>query len=439
MQHIFIKITILLFLLSFPVHSGEVFSDQYTYLAQSIDVSTHQNKKFKLSASVRKDVSEKKKSTFLFLSIMEDSTSRNSLQYKTSGSKQLIKQKWSKFVIEGTIDATAKDFAFGLMCMDSGKIFFDDFKLEVQNEDGTWEQQKLENPDFEENYENIEPIWGNEAIKSNKNFTTLITSENPFSGNYCLVIEGKNIYGKMEENGGFVSVNRVKLYYEIYGEGEPLLLLHGAGQSISAFENQIDFFSKHYKVIALDSRGRGRSTDNDDELTYVNQAKDVNDFLDELKLDAVSIIGWSDGAIIGLIVAMKYPEKVKKLIAMAANIHPDGLLPERLQVHKKSIEKLEMTAKTKNTFKYKLLKQLVNYPQLKFDDLTSITSPTLIMAGDHDLILDMHTVKMFQAIPNANLAILPGETHFFPALNPKLFNSIVFDFLQKKFKKPKRY
>ncbi|QHI35084.1 Arylesterase [Kordia antarctica] len=439
MQKIFIKITILLFLVSFQVHSGETSFDQYTYLAQNIDISTHQNKKFKLSVSVRKEVPEEKESTHLFVSIIDDSESQNSLQYKTSGNKQLIKQKWSKFTIEDTIDVTAKKIGFGLMCMDSGKIFFDDFKLEIQNEDGTWEQLQLKNPDFEENFENKEPIWGNEHIKSNKNFTTLITNENPHSGNYCLVIEGKNIYGKSEENGDFVAVNGVKLYYEIYGEGKPLLLLHGSGQSISAFTSQIDFFSKHYKVIALDSRGRGRSTDNDEELTYVNQAKDVNDFLDELHLDSVSIIGWSDGGIIGLIMAMKYPEKVNKLVAMGANIYPDGLLAERLQLHKETVKKLEMDEKNTNTINYKLFKLMVDYPQLKFDDLKSITSPTLIMAGDHDLIKDMHTVKIFQAIPNANLAIFPGETHWFPASNSKLFNSTVFDFLQKEFKKPKRF
>lgn len=437
MKNIFIKLAMLL-CCNFYVNAQELESRYYTYITQGVDVSAHENKPYKLSASIRKEIFNGNEKVYLFMNLIDNSKEGGVLHSKST-QNQPVNEEWQTITIEGVIEPTAKTLAFGLMCINNGKFFFDDFKLEVQNKDETWEQVQLKNPGFEENIDNKEPIWNNESYQRNRSFTAVITNENPSNGNYCLLIEGKDIYGQNDGKGGFVEVNGVKLYYEIYGEGKPLLLLHGAGQSMSAFSNQIDFFSRHYKVIALDSRGRGRSTDNDDELTYVNQAKDVHDFLEKLKLDTVSIIGWSDGGIIGLIVAMKYPEKVEKLIAMAANIHPDGLLPERLQMHKKNIEKLETKAEAKNTFDYKLLKQLVYYPQLKFDDLKTITSPTLIMAGDHDLIQDMHTVKIFQAIPNANLAIFPGETHWFPKDNSKLFNTTVFDFLQKEFKKPNRY
>ncbi|EDP94458.1 hypothetical protein KAOT1_05962 [Kordia algicida OT-1] len=423
---------------SFYVHAQELKSEYYTYITQGTDVSAHINKPYKLSANIRKEVFNGNEKVYLFMNLIDASKEGGILHSKNSHN-QLVSEEWQTITIEGMIEPTAKTLAFGLMCINNGKFFFDDFKLEVQNKDGTWEKLQLQNPDFEENRDNSNAIWENQSYQSNRNFTAVITKEKSNNDNYCLLVEGKDVYGQNDDKGGFVNVNGVKLYYEIYGKGKPLLLLHGAGQSISAFRSQIDFFSKHYKVIALDSRGRGRSTDNDDELTYVNQAKDVHDFLEKLKLDTVSIIGWSDGGIIGLIVAMKYPEKVEKLIAMAANIHPNGLLPERLQLHKKNIERLEKDEKEKDTFDYKLLKQLVYYPQLKFDDLRSITSPTLIMAGDHDLIQDMHTIKIFQAIPNANLAIFPGETHWFPEDNSKLFNTTVFDFLQKEFKKPNRY
>lgn len=418
------------------LNTQELIAQPYGNLAQEVDVSTHQNKAFKFSASIRKDSLNGYETTYLTLT---NNSSGDDLLLFESTESMPVSKNWQTFTIDGTIDSNATSLLFGMVCMNHGKFFFDDFKLEIQNEDGTWEELRVINPSFEDTTDIKKPVWGNTHMESNRDFTTEIITKNPKSGNYCLKVEIKDFYGSNDANGGFVNVNGVKLYYEIYGKGNPLLLLHGAGQSINAFRQQIDFFSKHYKVIALDSRGRGRSTDNDEELTYVNQAKDVKYFLDKLELDSVDIIGWSDGGIIGLIMAMKYPEKVKKLVAMGANIHPDGLLPERLQVHIESVKKLEMDAKTKKTFDYKLLKQLINYPLLKFEDLKSITSPTLIMAGDHDLITDMHTVKIFQSIPNANLAIFPGETHWFPATNATLFNSTVFDFLQKKFKKPKRY
>lgn len=437
MHNIFFKYLRLFFFISFFINAQVLTAQYFGHLNQTVDVSAYQNKAFKFSASVRKDSFNDYASTYLYLTL-SNSFSKDNLLFESTENMPVSKN-WQTFTIDGTIDPTATSLLFGMTCMNNGKYFFDNFKLEIQNEDGVWEEISIINPSFEENIDAKKPVWGNTSMETNREFTATIMNENPNSGNYCLQIELKDFYGSNDENGGFVNVNGVKLYYEMYGEGKPLLLLHGAGQSISAFKNQIDFFSKHYKVIALDSRGRGRSTDTDDELTYVNQAKDVKEFLDVLALEAVDIIGWSDGGIIGLILAMEHPEKVKKLVAMGANIHPDGLFPERLQHHKETLKKLEADEKSKKTMNYKITKQLINYPQLKFEDLTKIVSPTLIMAGDHDVITDLHTVQIFQSIPKANLAIFPGETHWFPAMNPTLFNSTVFDFLQNDFKKPKRY
>ncbi|MGH1387151.1 alpha/beta fold hydrolase [Kordia sp.] len=420
------------------LYTQKSIAQSYGYLNQKVDVSAHQNKAFKFSGNIRKDFFNGNSSTYLYLTLSNGSTEDSLLLYKSTENMP-VTEDWKTFTITGKIDSTATSLLFGMLCINYGKFFFDDFKLEVQDEDGVWEEISVINPGFEDVADSNQPIWGNTNMDSNKKFSTEIITNNPKSGKYCLKIQIKGSYGGNDENGDFVDVNGVKLYYETYGKGTPLLLLHGAGQSINAFKAQIDFFSKHYKVIALDSRGRGRSTDNDDELTYMNQAKDVKLFLDKLALDSVDIIGWSDGGIIGLIMAMKYPEKVNKLVAMGANIHPNGLFPKRLKEHKERLKSLEMDEKSKSTIDYKITKQLIYYPQLTFEELKNITSPTLIMAGDHDVITDMHTVKVFQSIPNANLAIFPGETHWFPASNYKLFNSTVFDFLQKEFKKPKRY
>lgn len=433
------KFLILLVLLN--IFTQKISSQEYTFFLQDLNISQYQNKQFKLSASVRKEISNGNEKTFFlvkqYIDINDDHDELNLRAF--SEGEEAINETWKTFRVEGKVDKNAKKMEIGFLSINNGKFFYDDFKLEIQNENGKWMEILLKNPGFENSTQNNEPIWGYQKITHSKNFTASITNDNPYSGRSCLMVEGANIYGQNDLNGGFIETNGVKLYYEIYGNGEPLLLLHGAGQSISAFTDQIDYFSSHYKVIALDSRGRGRSSDNDAELTYINQVKDVKGFLDILQIDSVDIVGWSDGGIIGLMLAINYPEKVNKLVAMGANINPEGLFPERLQYHKGNLAELETKNNLEDKFYIKLLKALINYPQLKFEDLNNISAPTLIMAGDHDLIQDTHTVKIFQSIPNSNLAILPGETHWLPESNSKLFNSIVFDFLKKEFEKPKRY
>lgn len=246
-------------------------------------------------------------------------------------------------------------------------------------------------------------------------------------------------FGQNEQAGAFVEVNGIQLYYEIYGKGEPLLLLHGTGQSISAFRFQIPYFEKHYQVIIADCRGRGRSTDTSDELTYELQASDISKFLDALQISSTNIVGWSDGGIIGIIMAITYPAKVKKLVAMGSNIHPEGLFPERLASHRAEFERLKRINNPENQILIKLYKLLSHYPKLRFEELSAIKSPTLIMAGDHDVIQDLHSLKIFHSIANAHLAIMPGETHGMPVTNPELFNSTVYRFLKTPFKKPERY
>ncbi|XLS30334.1 alpha/beta fold hydrolase [Flavobacteriaceae bacterium M23B6Z8] len=252
-------------------------------------------------------------------------------------------------------------------------------------------------------------------------------------------MSAKDMYGKNDHLGGFLSLNGIRMYYEIYGDGEPLLLIHGTGQSIDAFRFQIPYFEKNYKVIVMDCRGRGRSTDTDEELTYELQAADIAKFMELLKIPSAHIVGWSDGGIIGIIMALRYPDKVRKLVTMGSNIHPEGLFPDRLASHKAEYERLKAQNDPDNKMILKLYKLLAYYPRLTFEDLAQITSPSLIMAGDHDVIQDTHTVSIFQSIPNAHLAILPGQTHGMPVANPELFNQTAGQFLQQKFVKPKRY
>ena len=341
-------------------------------------------------------------------------------------------EKWKVFQIKGIIDMDALTLNIGITCENNGDFYFDDFKLEIKNINGKWEIIPINNPSFEEDISK-DKFWkngiGRNKIILVKNFTTEYTSNNPYKGNKCLLIKGKNILGS-NDVGKYIDVNGVSLYYEIYGEGQPLLMIHGNGNSMSGFIGQLDDFSKQYKVIFLDCRGRGSSTyDKNVELTFDLQIKDILLFLDKLNIEKTHIVGWSDGGILGLLMAIKHPERVDKLVSMAANIFPDGCVD--LDDMKKTLNDLiKDNTNHKNDLFIDLYNLDIKYPNLEYKDLSVIKSKTLIMAGDHDEIKNEHTIKIFESIPDAQLAILPNETHYFPAQNPNLFNQIVLNFLK---------
>ena len=129
-------------------------------------------------------------------------------------------------------------------------------------------------------------------------------------------------YGANAPASGTFTHDGVSLYYETYGDGQPLLLVHGNGLSIGSLAAQIDFFRKHYRVIAMDSRDQGRSADSDSPLTYEKMTDDLAALIDHLKLGSVDVIGWSDGGIEALLLGVRHPSKVKKIVSMAANLNP---------------------------------------------------------------------------------------------------------------------
>jgi pimeloyl-ACP methyl ester carboxylesterase len=118
----------------------------------------------------------------------------------------------------------------------------------------------------------------------------------------------------------FLNLRGFPMYYETYGQGEPLLIIHGNGGSTKDFVNQVPFFKNYYHLILADSRSQGKSTDPGDSLTYEMMADDLNALLDSLHLDSCYVIGWSDGGIDGLLLAMRHPDKVKKLAITGANL-----------------------------------------------------------------------------------------------------------------------
>lgn len=250
-------------------------------------------------------------------------------------------------------------------------------------------------------------------------------------------------YGDNQAVGKYVEINGAKIYYEEYGKGEPLLLIHGNGSSIKWMGNQIDYFKNRYRVIIADNRGQGKSELKTDSLTYVQIAKDWDGLVKHLKLDSLSIIGWSDGGIIALKMGISTKSKIKKIVAMGANLRPDStavhswainnVMKEREIVQSKIQEK--DTTQNWNLHK-QLLGLLGEQPNIPASDLSKIKAQVLIIAGDEDIIRGNHSIEIYRNIREAQLCIMPGETHFAPASNPGLFNEIVNRFLSEPFKRP---
>ena len=247
-----------------------------------------------------------------------------------------------------------------------------------------------------------------------------------------------SIYGHNPIAGHYANVRGFKMYYEIYGKGEPLLLIHGGIGSINNFSGQIPYFSQHYQVIVVDGRAHGKSVDPTDSLSYEMMAEDFNIFLEFLKIKSCYVIGWSDGGNNGLLLAIHHPDKVKKLVVTGANIWIDErALPSDISMslpdtYLDSLLKLPKTAKVKNDIK--LWKLHYYEPNISLAQLNSIQCQTLVIGGDHELILSKHTLLIAENIPKSNLWIVPNSGHSTLINYRDLFNKIVDDF----FKKPYR-
>lgn len=235
----------------------------------------------------------------------------------------------------------------------------------------------------------------------------------------------KSDYGK-NKSGKFLDINDAKIYYEIYGKGEPLVLLHGNGGSISDFYKQIPFLAKQFQVIAIDTRGQGRCTNlSDKDYTYQQFSEDLNQLMDYLNIDIFSLVGWSDGGNTGLIFAKTYPNRVSKLVTIGANLFPEGVEDSLLTDFKNQYSNPE------NTGDKRLLKLMLTQPQLTALDLKSIASPVLIIAGEKDVIKEDHSKLIKNSIEDSELLIIPNAGHYVPFEQPKILNEYILKFLRK--------
>lgn len=258
---------------------------------------------------------------------------------------------------------------------------------------------------------------------------------------YIQLLEKSN-YGNNPKAGKYYDINGIKMYCETYGEGQPLLLIHGNGGSIVDFSKQIPYFSKHYKVIVADSRAQGKSIDKGNALTYEMMADDYAALLQTMKIDSAFVMGWSDGGINGLLLSMRHPEKVKKLIVTGANLRPDStaVQPDVFKRVSENYAKFkEVFANKKNKtdlddMVFKLKRLLSEQPNIDPKALKSIKVPVLVIGGDNDVIKPEHTLEIFKNIPKANLWILPNSGHATLVVYTDEFNAKADTFFKTKFR-----
>ena len=218
----------------------------------------------------------------------------------------------------------------------------------------------------------------------------------------------------------------IKLNYEERGKGDTLILLHGNGEDHTGFSSQIEYFSRKYRVIALDTRGHGLSPRGGKPFTISQFADDLWDFMNEMKIDTADILGFSDGGNIALIFALRHPERVHKLILNGANLFNDGC---RKDVNRWIEKEYRSALGRGDEDTASLMRLMIDEPNLSPEELSVLNMPVLVIAGTHDMILKSHTKLIANSIRNSRLVFIEGD-HFIAYKNPVEFNRAVEDFLE---------
>lgn len=246
------------------------------------------------------------------------------------------------------------------------------------------------------------------------------------------------------KHSGYASVNHIKIWYAEYGQGSPVILLHGGLVNSNYWGKLISVLEKQYHVIVMDSRGHGRSSINDEPLSYHLMARDVIGLMDFLHLQNAAIVGWSDGANIGIDIAIHHPERLTKLFALGGNSNPEGTMdvtqsPSFNTFSKRIEEEYMALSPTPSIENFNILNQRVakmwkSEPNFTTKMLQRITVSTWIVTGDHDeAIKRSHSEYMARIIPHAGLLIEPNAGHFVFLQYPDKFNDDVLYFLNAKY------
>ncbi len=248
-----------------------------------------------------------------------------------------------------------------------------------------------------------------------------------------------------ESSGFFAEVRGQRLYYRISGQGPNLLLLHGGLSSGEGFHKILPTLSERFRVITVDRGGHGRSSDSGEPFVYASMAEETKALLDQLGVSSTSVLGWSDGGVVGYHLASRCPELVTKLVALGANVRVDGMAAEAVQWLKgRSVPDSLLADLPEAAADYRRLspnpERVLDFlkrsrdlwlrdPYITPDELERIESPVLLIGGDRNDVRVEHLLELRASLKNARLCIIPGGSHFVMEEKPHLLLPIVMDFL----------
>lgn len=238
-----------------------------------------------------------------------------------------------------------------------------------------------------------------------------------------------------------VQLGDVATWYDVHGDGQPLVLLHGGFVDSRMFQPALPLLVDRFRVYTVDRRGHGHTPDIDGPLSYDAMAEDLIAFLERIVGEPAHLVGHSDGANVALLVALRRPDLVRKIVMISGNFHHDGVLPGVLDGFgdAETVQFLgarygEVSPQGEEhypTVVRKLLEMGRTQPTLTTDDLKAVTPRTLIVAGDDDAVSLEHTLELYRAVPDAELAVVPGTSHLLVMEKPDTVYPLIADFLSK--------
>jgi len=243
--------------------------------------------------------------------------------------------------------------------------------------------------------------------------------------------------------GEYVDIDGVNTWFDEDGSGDPLILLHGGLCTNETWAAQMPVFAERFRVFAPERRGHGHTGDQPGPITYAAMATDTIGFLDKVVGGPAHLVGWSDGGIVGLMVAIARPDLVRKLVVIGANSDTTGIVPEVDDMFAHLSPSGDEMAMFRGLYELhspdgpdhwpvvfaKFVEMTQREPHIAIADLARISAPTLVVVGDDDMVTIEHTALLYRTIPNSELAVIPGTSHTVVMEKPDLLNRIVLDFL----------
>jgi hypothetical protein len=399
---------------------------QGTWASYSTQLPTKEywGHKFKFSASVKTDELDINAAASLWARV--DKLAKGSAFFDNMKNRPIKSKEWKTFSIEGAIDSNTTQIAFGTLSYFNGLSYYDDMKLEVETSGDTWKTVYFN--DFQQDKHNLqEGIQSSSDNGKNLNFTANLEKKDK---NQYLKIEGGGIidFGNNEMVGKYADVNGIKLYYEIYGSGQPLVILQGTTGSIGRVSHLYPELMKKYQIITVDNRGTGKSTDTDEPFTYEKMASDINQLLDQLHIDSALVLNVQDG-MVGLLLAKDYPKKVKKLFAFGLRLQQDSSAVKQSVIT--AYEKFMKETQDPKIKKVGALASRRDYPNMPFSELSSIKAPILVMGVDKGPNVKEHVLKIYQTLPNGQFCYLPGTASDIIFKKSAMFLMIMKDFFEE--------